>query len=147
MTNPNREHLAGLELALSEVHKAGIKSGTLTHMVLKNLLNQACAGKESAVHGTDQAKAAPQAEPVAYAAFADNGNIRMWCRSALDVTRITDEHGNKAVPLYTHPPAPDAELIELLRDCYPGCGLTKRETQALRARIDAKLAQLRTKGE
>lgn len=42
-------------------------------------------------------------EPVAYAAFADNGNIRMWCRSAIGMCELFDAHGNKAVPLYTHP--------------------------------------------
>lgn len=42
-------------------------------------------------------------EPVAYAAFADNGNIRMWCRSAIGMCELFDSHGNKAVPLYTHP--------------------------------------------
>lgn len=42
-------------------------------------------------------------EPVAYAAFAENGNIRMWCRSAIGMCELFDAHGNKAVPLYTHP--------------------------------------------
>lgn len=60
------------------------------------------------------------AEPVAYAAFADNGNIRMWCRSAIGMCELFDAHGNKAVPLYAHPAdqvaQPDAELVELLRE-------------------------------
>ena len=55
-------------------------------------------------------------EPVAYAAFAENGNIRMWCRSAIGMCELFDAHGNKAVPLYTAPPSPDADLVELLRE-------------------------------
>lgn len=33
------------------------------------------------------------------------------------------------------------ELEGLLRDCYPGCGLTARQTQSIRDRIDAALGQ------
>lgn len=78
------------------------------------------------------------AQPVAYAAFADNGNIRMWCRSAMDMCELLDDHGNKAVPLYTAPPSPDAELVELLRDLsnQPFIGAKFRK------RIDAKLAEV-----
>lgn len=32
------------------------------------------------------------------------------------------------------------ELEGLLRDCYPGCGLTARQTQSIRERIDAALS-------
>lgn len=32
------------------------------------------------------------------------------------------------------------ELEGLLRDCYPGCGLTSRQTQSIRERIDAALS-------
>ena len=32
------------------------------------------------------------------------------------------------------------ELERLLRDCYPGCGLTARQTQSIRERIDAALS-------
>lgn len=133
-------------------------------------------------------------EPVAYAAFADNGNIRMWCRSAIGMCELFDAHGNKAVPLYTHPSdqvegsskqiawmrrdevmgckrfitqkcydaqspqmkgnyepfycahckadqvaEPDAELVELLRECrndFAGVSMSHTLIQ----RIDAKLA-------
>lgn len=56
-------------------------------------------------------------EAVAYAAFADNGNIRMWCRSAIGMCELIDDHGNKAVPLYTRPSDPGTvpvrrELLE-----------------------------------
>lgn len=59
------------------------------------------------------------AEPVAYAAFADNGNIRMWCRSAIGMCELFDAHGNKAVPLYTHPAdqvADDLTMVKVLRE-------------------------------
>lgn len=58
-------------------------------------------------------------EPVAYAAFADNGNIRMWCRSAIGMCELIDEHGNKAVPLYTHPAdqvADDLTMVKVSRE-------------------------------
>lgn len=59
------------------------------------------------------------AEPVAYAAFADNGNIRMWCRSAIGMCELFDAHGNKAVPLYTHPAdqvADDLTMVKVPRE-------------------------------
>lgn len=74
-------------------------------------------------------------EPVAYAAFSDNGNIRMWCRSAIGMCELFDAHGNKAVPLYTAPPSPDAELVELLRECQ------RKRTPDLMRRIHAKLGE------
>lgn len=58
-------------------------------------------------------------EPVAYAAFADNGNIRMWCRSAIGMCELFDAHGNKAVPLYTHPAdqvADDLTMVKVPRE-------------------------------
>lgn len=59
------------------------------------------------------------AEPVAYAAFAENGNIRMWCRSAIGMCELFDAHGNKAVPLYTHPAdqvADDLTMVKASRE-------------------------------
>ena len=92
-------------------------------------------------------------EPVSYASFAENGNIRMWCRSAIGMCELFDAHGNKAVPLYTHPAdqvaEPDAELV---RQCiaqelatwegdFKGPVLTAM--RCLQVRIDAKLASLK----
>ncbi|WP_425915999.1 hypothetical protein [Pseudomonas sp. GWSMS-1] len=98
-------------------------------------------------------------EPVAYAAFAENGNIRMWCRSAIGMCELLDEHGNKAVPLYTAQPSPDAELVELLRSKFPRIDPCKPvpldekahcceytiyvERERLHRLIDAKLASLK----
>ena len=78
-------------------------------------------------------------EPVAYAAFAENGNIRMWCRSAIGVCELFDAHGNKAVPLYTAAAKPDAELVNILNrvvDYYAeGDGDLKCIAQACRAKL------------
>ena len=52
-------------------------------------------------------------EPVSYASFAENGNIRMWCRSAIGMCELFDAHGNKAVPLYTHPADQVADGVRL----------------------------------
>lgn len=40
-------------------------------------------------------------EVVAHCAFADNGNIRMWGRSASTHCELIDSEGNKAAPLMT----------------------------------------------
>ena len=83
-------------------------------------------------------------EPVAYAAFAENGNIRMWCRSAIGMCELFDAHGNKAVPLYTAPPSPDAELAELLRESLKDVDFSISEgyedSAGLKKRIDAALS-------
>lgn len=52
-------------------------------------------------------------EPVAYAAFADNGNVRVWSRGP-GVIEMMAAQGCKAVPLYTHPPVvAEAEPVKL----------------------------------
>jgi hypothetical protein len=42
-----------------------------------------------------------QGEPVAYAVFTDNGNIRIWS------TKVMQEEGKQVVPLYAHSAPPD----------------------------------------
>lgn len=91
-------------------------------------------------------------EPVAYAAFAENGNIRMWCRSAIGMCELFDAHGNKAVPLYTHPAdqvaEPDAELVRqcIVEELETWEGSARSPVgvamRCLQERIDAKLATL-----
>ncbi len=45
-----------------------------------------------------------QGEPVAYAAFADNGNIRCWSSNCEAVgLKVLAEGGSEIVPLYRHP--------------------------------------------
>ncbi|SFP92830.1 hypothetical protein SAMN03159489_02208 [Pseudomonas sp. NFPP07] len=49
-------------------------------------------------------------DPVAYAVFADNGDIRIWSRSTRVVEMISGMAG-KPVPLYTEQPAPVAVVL------------------------------------
>ena len=58
----------------------------------------------TAVYGLAQ----HQGEPVAYAVFADNGNIRIWSTDCEAVgIKVMQEEGKQAVPLYAHPPTSD----------------------------------------
>ncbi len=185
MTNPTREHLAGLELAKQLLFDSGAADSAQT---LDDLIAQA--------------KAAPQDEPVAddldsrmrdagmlsvaqllagapLDAFVKHAGVndldtfgqwlemrraeclKMQARFQLDkreddelyewVTAhaavFTEVHVNfKAV--IANPPAPDAELIELLRELrLMTLGVNSGQSGVLRGHIDKKLAQLRTKGE
>lgn len=82
-------------------------------------------------------------EPVAYAAFAENGNIRMWCRSAIGMCELFDAHGNKAVPLYTHPADQVADGVVVRRQALELA--LSNDPMAYLAR--AELRQLLAKGE
>ena len=56
-------------------------------------------------------------EPVAYAIFAENGNIRLWATEPQHVKRIAAEQGLSLVKLYAAPqpaPAPLSESIDQL---------------------------------
>lgn len=55
-----------------------------------------------AARGKVEALTKPQ-EPVAYAIFAENGNIRLWSTEPQHVKRIAQEKGLQLVKLYTHP--------------------------------------------
>ena len=46
-------------------------------------------------------------EPVAYAIFAENGNIRLWATEPQHVKRIAAEQGLKLVKIYTHHSPPE----------------------------------------
>ncbi|MEB3843479.1 hypothetical protein [Pseudomonas guariconensis] len=50
-----------------------------------------------------------QGEPVAYAVFTDNGNIRIWS------TKVMQEEGKQLVPLYAHSAPPATAEVERLR--------------------------------
>lgn len=41
--------------------------------------------------------------PVAWAVFADNGNIRIWSSASEPVRKLAEETGMKLVPLYAIP--------------------------------------------
>lgn len=56
-----------------------------------------------------------QGEPVAYAAFADSGNIRCWSSSCEAVgLKVLAEGGSEIVPLYPHPDEQPAKIAEKL---------------------------------
>lgn len=55
---------------------------------------------------------APKQEPVAYAIFAENGNIRLWATEPQHVKRIAAEQGLSLVKLYTAPQPAPAPLSE-----------------------------------
>lgn len=63
----------------------------------------------------DEPAAQHQGEPVAYAAFADNGNIRCWSSSCEAVgLKVLAEGGSEIVPLYPHPDEQPAQIAEKL---------------------------------
>lgn len=41
--------------------------------------------------------------PVAYAVFADNGNIRIWCADPIQAETLRMEYGDELKPLYATP--------------------------------------------
>lgn len=63
-----------------------------------------------AIRALDKLAPAPQAKPVAWAAFADNGNIRVWTSAPDDVRKLAESVGVELVPLYTRA-APQAEPV------------------------------------
>lgn len=50
-------------------------------------------------------------DPVAYATFDDGGKVKIWSKSAKVVEDIA-RHGEKAIALYTSPPAPVAVQLD-----------------------------------
>lgn len=57
--------------------------------------------------GLNAAPAVERQEPVAYAVFADNGNIRCWSRTNTATgLLVAAEDGAEITPLYASPPAP-----------------------------------------
>ncbi|WP_285259210.1 hypothetical protein [Halopseudomonas bauzanensis] len=63
---------------------------------------------------------AVQGEPVAYAVFADNGNIRIWCADPIQAKTLIQEYGDQVLPLYTAP-----QPVEQQPECGC-CGQTDR---------------------
>lgn len=65
-------------------------------------------------------------EPVAYAVFAENGNIRIWKADPIQVETLRLEYGDQVRPLYTAPKLaeqqPDVsalvEALELIAESY-----------------------------
>lgn len=77
----------------------------LTQLGLLNRTQHSPARWMMTQAGEDATTQPTAGEPVAYAAFADNGNIQMWCKAGIDVARIFASTGKSPVPLYTAPPA------------------------------------------
>lgn len=44
-----------------------------------------------------------QGEPVAYAVFAGNGNIRIWSADPIQAETLIQEYGDQVRPLYAAP--------------------------------------------
>lgn len=74
-----------------------------------------------------------EVKPVAYAAFADNGNIRCWSTTNEAVgLKILAEEGSEIVPLYAHPPQPAVDAVEAMRkDADRLSWLTEREVDTI----------------
>ncbi|WP_206453534.1 hypothetical protein [Aurantimonas marina] len=53
------------------------------------------------------------AQPIAYAAFADSGNIQIWCSDPEQAETLRQNYGHDLKPLYAAPPAPDISGLEL----------------------------------
>ena len=53
-------------------------------------------------------------QPVAYAVFAENGNIRIWCSDPIQAETLRQQYGAELRPLYTAPqPAPAQDVAGL----------------------------------
>ncbi len=101
-----------------------------------------------------------QGEPVAYAVFTDNGNIRIWSTNCAAVAiKVMQEEGKQVVPLYAHSaPSATAEVERLRteldlrtqeREKFLGwCRDARAESTKLRAQLaerDALLQEIRRK--
>lgn len=50
-------------------------------------------------------------EPVAYAVFDSNGNIRIWCADPVQVDTLRQQYGEALQPLYAKPAPADSQQI------------------------------------
>jgi hypothetical protein len=142
-----REHLSGLELAINELRKAGVKSGTLPRMVLTNLIDQAQSAEPAQVEAV---------EVVAWRIKGDSSSPSIMTNGAA-LFNERNYPGSLAgrEPLMTvaqhnrimAAAKPDAELVELLRcaSAYVlehACTVGGEASHDLSDRIDAKLAEV-----
>jgi hypothetical protein len=129
MTNPNREHLAGLAHELWSAAQLlpgeGIEDGVAR---IADLIAQA--------------KAAPQAEPVSREALKkrfDQLELEVMQNKHTAASLFTKM---RTAALYLDSPSPDAELVSLLREIITDSGFSNLH-EPLQDRIDAKLASLK----
>ena len=101
-----REHLGGLELALDSWNDGGPSVQFAAH--LHDLIAQA----EAAPTGTVKDSLTVEVEIVAYAAFAENGNIQIWNRSCETFKNLCIPIGDPQ-PLMTV--AQHQEIVDRLR--------------------------------
>ncbi len=96
-----------------------------------------------------------QGEPVAYAVFTDNGNIRIWSTNCAAVAiKVMREEGKQVVPLYAHSAPSATGEVERLRteldlrtqerEKFLGwCRDARAESTKLRAQLAERDALLR----
>ena len=89
-----------------------------------------------------------QGEPVAYAVFTDNGNIRIWSTNCAAVAiKVMREEGKQVVPLYAHSAPSATAEVERLReelDAYEhGSSVEAAEADSLRKQLAEAHALLR----
>lgn len=87
-----------------------------------NLRRIRIGSMESVIEDVLAAEPDVQGEPVAYAVFAENGNIRIWCADPAQGETLRLKYGDQVRPLYTAPQPverqPDvAQLVEALVAC------------------------------
>lgn len=74
---------------------------------------------EAAFELLEMGAPAVQGEPVAYAVFEDNGNIRIWCADPIQAETLRQQYGGALQPLYTATqptPSVQGEPVELSAD-------------------------------
>ncbi|MBT2371960.1 hypothetical protein [Pseudomonas fluorescens] len=91
------------------------------------------------------------AQPVAYAVFADNGNIRIWSRDCEAVgIKVMQEEGKQAVPLYTRPDAGEVEkqrqlkmiLAERVENAEDNCSVYRQQVTEQQALLQLALTMI-----
>ena len=104
---------------------------TLTTEQLRAIAEEeldACSTLDAAKLMARELLANREAQPVAWAVFADNGNIRIWSTDK----GITENVG-VPVPLYTAPPAP--AVVKLPTEFYSNEGIVVRLEQVMAALV------------
>jgi hypothetical protein len=85
-------------------------------------------------------------QPVAYAVFAENGNIRIWCSDPIQAETLRQQYGDDLRPLYTAPqPAPAQDVAGLRAALVEAAGALDRSEffeQAEKARAAANTGEI-----
>lgn len=121
-TTPNeREELEGLRAVALEIF-----DGPECPQAVRDAIEWYHSSILAALSRTDPAVASTAAVPegaeaVAWAAFAEDGNVRLWSRDSKQVREFCESAGLELTPLFAHPPresgdAEDAARYRLLRE-------------------------------